>query len=78
MRRTPMAPRAAVLQQSFPQLNSLVQFIHHPLRIILLKQRKSPFKGNFEPTAILLCVRWYCRYQLPERDLEEMMRECGL
>jgi IS6 family transposase len=25
-----------------------------------------------------LCVRWYCRYQLSYRDLEEMMRERGL
>lgn len=27
---------------------------------------------------ILLCVRWYCRYSLAYRDLEEMMRERGL
>jgi transposase-like protein len=27
---------------------------------------------------ILLCVRWYCRYQLSYRDVEEMMRERGL
>jgi transposase-like protein len=25
-----------------------------------------------------LCVRWYCRYQLSYRDVEEMMRERGL
>jgi IS6 family transposase len=44
-----------------------------------LKQAKSPFKWrHFEPTIILLCVRWYCRYQLSYRDLEEMMRERGL
>jgi transposase-like protein len=44
-----------------------------------LKQNKSPFKWrHFEPTIILLCVRWYCRYQLSYRDLEEMMRERGL
>jgi IS6 family transposase len=44
-----------------------------------LKQVKSPFKWrHFEPTIILLCVRWYCRYQLSYRDLEEMMRERGL
>ena len=29
---------------------------------MLLKQRKSPFKWrHFEPTVILLCVRWYCK-----------------
>ncbi len=39
----------------------------------------SPFKWrHFEPTLILLCVRWYCRYQLSYRDVEEMMRERGL
>jgi transposase, IS6 family len=44
-----------------------------------LKQNKSPFKWrHFEPTIILLCVRWYCRYQLSYRDVEEMMRERGL
>jgi transposase-like protein len=44
-----------------------------------LKQNKSPFKWrHFEPTVILLCVPWYCRYQLSYRDLEEMMRERGL
>jgi transposase-like protein len=44
-----------------------------------LKQNKSPFKWrHFEPTIILLCVRWYCRYSLSYRDLEEMMRERGL
>ncbi len=39
----------------------------------------SPFKWrHFEPSLILLCVRWYCRYQLSYRDVEEMMRERGL
>jgi transposase-like protein len=44
-----------------------------------VKQNKSPFKWrHFEPTIILSCVRWYCRYSLSYRDLEEMMRERGL
>jgi IS6 family transposase len=44
-----------------------------------VKQNKSSFKWrHFEPTIILLCVRWYRRYQLSYRDLEEMMRERGL
>jgi IS6 family transposase len=46
---------------------------------MLLRHNSSPFKWrHFEPTIILLCVRWYCRYQLSYRDLEEMMRERGL
>jgi transposase, IS6 family len=44
-----------------------------------VKQHHSSFKWrHFEPTIILLCVRWYCRYQLSYRDLEEVMRERGL
>jgi transposase-like protein len=44
-----------------------------------VKQHKSPFKWrHFEPSLILLCVRWYCRYQLSYRNVEEMMKERGL
>ncbi len=44
-----------------------------------MKHNSSAFKWrHFEPTIILLCVRWYCRYQLSYRDVEEMMRERGL
>ncbi len=39
----------------------------------------SPFKWrHFESEIILLCVRWYLRYALSYRDLQEMMRERGL
>ncbi len=39
----------------------------------------SPFKWrHFESQIILLCVRWYLRYSLSYRDLEEMMAERGL
>ena len=39
----------------------------------------SPFKWrHFESEIILLCVRWYLRYSLSYRDLEEMMLEQGL
>jgi IS6 family transposase len=38
-----------------------------------------PFKWrHFEGEIILLCVRWYLRYSLSYRDLEEMMLERGL
>ena len=33
---------------------------------------------HFEAEIILLCVRWYLRYALSYRDLEEMMRKRGL
>ena len=41
--------------------------------------RATPFKWrHYEAEIILLCVRWYLRYALSYRDLEEMMRERGL
>ena len=33
---------------------------------------------HLEAEIILPCVRWYLRYSLSYRDLEEMMRERGL
>jgi transposase, IS6 family len=40
---------------------------------------QHPFKWrHFQPDIILLCVRWYLRYALSYRDLEEMMLERGL
>jgi IS6 family transposase len=39
----------------------------------------SHFKGRRFPTElILLCVRWYCKYGVSYRGLEEMMRERGV
>ena len=39
----------------------------------------APFKWkHFQDDIILLNVRWYCRYGLSYRDLEEMMAERGL
>jgi IS6 family transposase len=40
---------------------------------------QNPFKWrHFQADIILLCVRWYLRYSLSYRDLEEMMLERGL
>ncbi|GHO60404.1 hypothetical protein KSB_88790 [Ktedonobacter robiniae] len=42
-------------------------------------QSQNPFKWHhFQSEIILLCVRWYVRYALSYRDLEEMMMERGL
>ena len=42
-------------------------------------QAASPFKWrHYQGAIILLCVRWYLRYSLSYRDLEEMMTERGL
>ena len=41
--------------------------------------QQHPFKWrHFQADIILLCVRWYLRYALSYRDLEEMMLERGL
>jgi transposase-like protein len=41
--------------------------------------QQNPFKWrHFEAEIILLCVRWYLRYALSYRDLEELMQERGL
>jgi len=40
---------------------------------------QQPFKWrHFEAEIILVCVRWYLRYALSYRDLEELMQERGL
>jgi transposase, IS6 family len=42
-------------------------------------REQHPFKWrHFQAEIILLCVRWYLRYTLSYRDLEEMMVERGL
>jgi transposase-like protein len=38
----------------------------------LFKRRRFPVE------IILLCVRWYCKYALSDRDLAEMMQERGV
>jgi transposase, IS6 family len=44
-----------------------------------MKHNTASFKWrHYPPELILLCVRWYCRYQLSYRDVEEMMHERGL
>ena len=43
------------------------------------QHRPILFRGrHFEDVIIVLCVRWYLRYSLSYRDLEEMMAERGL
>ena len=43
------------------------------------QNRSALFRGrHFEDVIIILCVRWYLRYSLSYRDLEEMMGERGL
>ena len=39
----------------------------------------SPFKWrHFAPEVIICGVRWYLRYALSYRDVEELLREQGL
>ena len=44
----------------------------------LMSQPKLFRHRHYQPEIILLCVRWYLRYSLSYRDLEEMMTERGL
>ena len=45
----------------------------------MCKSRSAVFRGrHFREEIIVLCVRWYLRYPLSYRDLEEMMAERGL
>ena len=45
-----------------------------------MRSRRPPLfrKRQFEPVIIVSCVRWYCRFSLSLRDLEELMAERGL
>ncbi len=44
-----------------------------------IKTEFSAFAGfRFPPEVILLAVRWYLRYGLPYRDLEELLAERGI
>jgi transposase-like protein len=43
------------------------------------QNRPALFRGrDFEDVIVVLCVRWYLRYSLSYRDLEEIMTERGL
>jgi hypothetical protein len=42
-------------------------------------KRSALFRGrHYQDEIIVLCLRWYLRYSLSYRDLEEMMAERGL
>src|SRR6185503_16352827 len=45
-----------------------------------MQSAKPPlFRGrHFEPTIIVNCVRWYLRFSLSLRNIEELMAERGL
>ena len=45
----------------------------------MAESRPALFRGrHFRDEIIVLCVRWYLRYPLRYRNLEEMMAERGL
>lgn len=44
-----------------------------------MKESSALFRGrHLQDEITLLCVRWYLRYSLSYRDLEEMMAESDL
>ena len=42
------------------------------------RRPKAFQKLQFEPDVIVTCVRWYFRFSLSVRDVEELMAERGL
>jgi hypothetical protein len=62
------------LKWDFPV--NFIQLAH--LGVQLVSQPKLFKYRHFQPDSILLCVRWYLRYSLSYRDLEEMMAERSL
>ena len=48
-------------------------------RVVSLPSERSAFCGyRFPPEIILLAVRWYLRYGLSYRDVEELLAERGI
>ena len=48
-------------------------------RVVSLPSERSAFCGyRFPPEIILLAVRWYLRYGLSYRDVEELLAEHGI
>ena len=44
-----------------------------------MRYQSKDFKWrHFQGDIILQCVRWYCKYGISYRDLEEMMSERGV
>lgn len=44
-----------------------------------MKNAKSLYHGHRCPAAVISCaVRWYCRFQLSLRDIEELLFERGV
>jgi IS6 family transposase len=53
--------------------------VKHRLRIRPIQPPSSAFAGfRFPPEVILIAVRWYLRYGLSYRDLEELLAERGI
>ena len=51
--------------------------LYHPL--LLMEQDMNPFKGrHFQRDIILWAVRWYCKYGISYRELQEMLAERGV
>ncbi len=46
---------------------------------LLMELHMNPFKGrHFQRDIILWAVRWYCKYGISYRELQEMLAERGV
>jgi transposase-like protein len=44
-----------------------------------LRSPRSPFAGfRFSPDVVIVAIRWYLRYGLSYRDVEELLVERGI
>ena len=73
------APRPAASELvPWPLMDEAVAVEYHRL-IRPIQPPKSAFAGyRFPPEVILIAVRWYLRYGLSYRDLEELLAERGV
>jgi IS6 family transposase len=58
---------------------ALLQIVGGDKLITLLMELHRPFKGrHFQRDIILWAVRWYCKYGISYRELQEMLAERGV
>jgi hypothetical protein len=86
-RATTLAPQAASPKQARDAQGGAVALTDHQFGHAELMRRRHPrppvprssFAGfRFPPDVIMLAVRWYLRYALSYRDVEELLAERGI
>ena len=85
--RRPSTQEVSELRSQATVVLQLLAQVWEEYHLYLLPQPRHPLHESrfplsngvtFNPTSLVLCVRWYLRYPLIYRNLEEMMLERGL